>query len=106
MNPAQTIGQTGTPTANQTTSFTDINIGAGTYKSSIVYGAPTVSAPGSPPWAQINLRQKVLGAWAIPTNRNTFPLPNNWSVIPPSISNLRYIAAAMASTSPWSDYLA
>jgi len=42
VNPAKTIGA-GTPTPNQTVSFTDINIGAGTYSSSIGYGPPTVS---------------------------------------------------------------
>jgi len=45
VNPAKTIGVAGTPTPNQTVSFTDINIGAGTYTSSIGYGAPTVSGP-------------------------------------------------------------
>ena len=45
VNPAKTIGVAGTPTPNQTLSFTDINIGAGTYNSSIRYGAPTVSGP-------------------------------------------------------------
>lgn len=45
MNPAQTIGQTGTPMPNQTVSFTDINIGAGTYQSSIGYGALSVCGP-------------------------------------------------------------
>lgn len=45
VNPAKTIGVAGTPTPNQTLSFTDINIGAGTYNSSIGYGPPTVSGP-------------------------------------------------------------
>jgi hypothetical protein len=45
VNPAKTIGVAGTPTPNQTVSFTDINIGAGTYSSSIGYGPPTVSGP-------------------------------------------------------------
>jgi hypothetical protein len=44
VNPAKTIGA-GTPTPNQTVNFTDINIGAGTYNSSIGYGPPTVSGP-------------------------------------------------------------
>jgi hypothetical protein len=43
VDPAKTIGVAGTPTPNQTLSFTDINIGAGTYNSSIGYGPPTVS---------------------------------------------------------------
>jgi hypothetical protein len=42
VDPAKTIGVAGDPT-NQTVSFTDINIGAGTYTGSIGYGAPTVS---------------------------------------------------------------
>ena len=45
VNPAKTIGVAGTPTPNQTLSFTDINIGAGTYTSAIGYGPPTVSGP-------------------------------------------------------------
>jgi len=45
VNPAKTIGVAGTPTPNQTLSFTDINIATGTYNSSIGYGAPTVSGP-------------------------------------------------------------
>ena len=45
VDPAKTIGVAGTPTPNQTVSFTDINIGAGTYSSSIGYGPPTVSGP-------------------------------------------------------------
>jgi hypothetical protein len=43
VDPAKTIGVAGTPTPNQTVSFTDINIGAGTYTSAIGYGPPTVS---------------------------------------------------------------
>ena len=45
VDPAKTIGVAGTPTPNQTLSFTDINIGAGTYTSAIGYGPPTVSGP-------------------------------------------------------------
>ena len=45
VNPAKTIRVAGTPTPNQTVSFTDINIGAGTYTSSIGYGPPTASGP-------------------------------------------------------------
>jgi hypothetical protein len=45
VDPAKTIGVAGIPTPNQTLSFTDINIGAGTYNSSIGYGPPTVSGP-------------------------------------------------------------
>ena len=45
VNPAKTIGVAGTPTPNQTLSFTDINIGAGTYNSSIGYGPPLYSGP-------------------------------------------------------------
>lgn len=41
VDPAKTIGVAGTPTPNQTLSFTDINLGAGTYTGSIGYGAPT-----------------------------------------------------------------
>jgi len=44
VNPAKTIGA-GTPTPNQTVNFTDINIGAGTYNSSIGYGPPLYSDP-------------------------------------------------------------
>ena len=45
VNPAKTIGVAGTPTPNQTLSFTDINIGAGTYNSSIGYGPPLYYGP-------------------------------------------------------------
>ena len=41
VDPAKTIGVAGTPLPDQTLSFTDINIGAGTYTSAIGYGAPT-----------------------------------------------------------------
>ena len=45
VNPAKTIGVAGNPTPNQTLSFTDINIGEGTYNSSIGFGPPLDSGP-------------------------------------------------------------
>jgi len=42
--PAKTIGVAGDPT-NQTLSFTDINLGTGTYIGSIGYGPPIISGP-------------------------------------------------------------
>jgi hypothetical protein len=44
VNPAKTIGVAGDPT-NQTLSFTDINLGTGTYIGSIGYGPPIYSGP-------------------------------------------------------------
>lgn len=44
VDPAKTIGVAGDPTS-QTVSFTDINIGAGTYTGSIGYGPPVYSGP-------------------------------------------------------------
>ena len=44
VNPDKTIGVAGDPT-NQTVSFTEINLGAGTYTSSIGYGPPLYSGP-------------------------------------------------------------
>ena len=44
VDPAKTIGVAGDPT-NQTLSFTDINLGTGTYIGSIGYGPPIISGP-------------------------------------------------------------
>ena len=41
VDPDKTIGVAGSPTPNQTLSFTDIDLSAGTYTGSIGYGAPT-----------------------------------------------------------------
>jgi hypothetical protein len=78
VNPAKTIGVAGTPTPNQTVSFTDINIGAGTYSSSIGYGPPTVSGPSL--WFTITGENQFTaagdGGMSLAYSFN-FPPPNN-----------------------------
>ena len=78
VNPAKTIGVAGTPTPNQTVSFTDINIGAGTYTSAIGYGPPTVSGPSL--WFTITGANQFtaagVGGMSLAYSFN-FPPPNN-----------------------------
>ena len=86
VNPAKTIGVAGTPTPNQTLSFTDINIGAGTYNSSIGYGPPVYSG---------------LSLWFTITGENQFTAQSagmslSSSVNFPAPDNLRNFSAGQA----------
>jgi hypothetical protein len=78
VNPAKTIGVAGTPTPNQTLSFTDINIGAGTYNSSIGYGPPLYSGPslGFTITGENTFNAQGAGGISLSSSVN-FPAPDN-----------------------------